>query len=430
MSKGAILVWVMAYGGAAVALFNPFIGLLIYVAFAIIRPEAIWGFALGIGNNFSLIVALALLAGWLFRGFGDWRFGRAKGVVLALLGFFCWMIVSAVPAPNQTEAWTIVQEQAKIVLPFLVGMTTINSIKQLKYLAWVIVLAHGYVAYELNLAYFQGMNVVHEQGFGGMDNNCVAITMATASGLALFLGLQAPGVWRKLLGLVNAGLMIHVVMLTFSRGGMMALIICGAVSFLLIPKKPIHYAIFLTGILIAFRLAGPQVVERFSTVFAEEGARDWSAQSRLDMWKDCVDIMARNPLVGLGPHHFPSVAPQYGWSAGKEAHTLWLQIGAELGIPGLTFLVAFYVLCLIKLWPFLFRKKGEIDPWYQDTARMVTASIVAFAVSAQFVSLVGLEIPYYVILLGAGALKLQSIGTMPSPATSAGPPRLPGFIYQ
>ncbi|HEV3237227.1 MAG TPA: DUF5935 domain-containing protein, partial [Gemmataceae bacterium] len=172
MSKGAILVWVMAYGGAAVALFNPFIGLLIYVAFAIIRPEAIWGFALGIGNNFSLIVALALLAGWLFRGFGDWRFGRAKGVVLALLGFFCWMIFSAIPAPNQTEAWTIVQEQAKIVLPFLVGMTTINSIKQLKYLAWVIVLAHGYVAYELNLAYFQGMNVVHEQGFGGMDNNC------------------------------------------------------------------------------------------------------------------------------------------------------------------------------------------------------------------------------------------------------------------
>jgi hypothetical protein len=38
---------------------------------------------------------------------------------------------------------------------------------------------------------------------------------------------------------------------------------------------------------------------------------------------------------------------------------------------------------------------------------MVIASITGFAVSAQFVSLVGLEAPYYVVLMGAGALKLS-----------------------
>jgi hypothetical protein len=39
---------------------------------------------------------------------------------------------------------------------------------------------------------------------------------------------------------------------------------------------------------------------------------------------------------------------------------------------------------------------------------MVAASLAGFCVSAQFVSLIGLEIPYYVGLIGIGALKLNS----------------------
>jgi O-antigen ligase len=315
-------------------------------------------------------------------------------------------------------------------------MTVITSIKQLKALAWVIALSHGYVAYELNMIFYTyGMNQVQEFGFGGMDNNCVAITMVTAAGLAFFLGLQAPGWWRKLLAFVSAALMAHVVMLAFSRGGMLGLIICGVISFLLIPKRPVHYFYFALAVAVGLRLAGDQVVERFMTSFAEEGARDGSAQSRIDMWKDCLEIMARFPILGVGPHHFPIVAPQFGWPPGKEAHSLWLQIGAEIGVPGLLFLIAFYALCIIKLLPFLFRRAGEVDPWFQDTARMVTASIVAFAVSAQFVSLVGLEAPYYVVLLGAGALKVYSKAASPvgQPVVMQQrflvAPRLPGFIY-
>jgi hypothetical protein len=39
---------------------------------------------------------------------------------------------------------------------------------------------------------------------------------------------------------------------------------------------------------------------------------------------------------------------------------------------------------------------------------MVIASLAGFAVAAQFVSLEGLEVPYYIVLIGAGALKLAS----------------------
>jgi hypothetical protein len=41
------------------------------------------------------------------------------------------------------------------------------------------------------------------------------------------------------------------------------------------------------------------------------------------------------------------------------------------------------------------------------------ASLVGFVVAAQFVSLDNLEIPYYVVVIGAGVLKLASV---PQPA--------------
>jgi probable O-glycosylation ligase (exosortase A-associated) len=405
--KGLIFTYVMTYGGAMLSLYNPFIGLLIYICFAIIRPESLWYWAVPPGS-YSRIVAIALLIGWAMNGFGDWRFGRARGILFALLGFLGWATVSGFQASDQAWAWGWVEELVKIVLPFMVGLTIIDSAQKLKQIAWVIVLSHGYVAYELNLSYYSGFNRVQELGFGSMDNNCIAIAMVTCAALAFFLGLNAAAWWQKGLAFISAMLMVHVVMLAFSRGGMLALIITGIVAFVLIPKKPIHYATLVLAVIVAIRLAGPQVVERFATTFADEKERDTSAESRLLMWGHCIDAMLKNPVLGLGPHHFPIVAQGYGLTRLKEAHSLWLQIGAELGFPGLAFLLAFYGLCVLRLWP-LARGKTEVDdPWYQDSARMVIAAMVGFMVSAQFVSLPGLEAPYYIILIGAGVLKLAT----------------------
>ena len=101
---------------------------------------------------------MALLAGWAFQGFGRWDLGRGKAVILALIGYFAWTILSALQAPDQSLAWEFVEQYAKIVLPILVGITTINSVRQLKLLAWVILLSQAYPAYELNMTYFGGYN--------------------------------------------------------------------------------------------------------------------------------------------------------------------------------------------------------------------------------------------------------------------------------
>jgi O-antigen ligase len=137
----------------------------------------------------------------------------------------------------------------------------------------------------------------------------------------------------------------------------------------------------------------------------------------MDLWKTCIGIMIQSPVFGIGPGNFMPKAPLYGYPLGKIAHTLWLQVGAETGMIGLGFLVSFYGLCLLRLWPMVREKNPVADPWFRDIARMVIASITGFAVAAQFVSMAGLETPYYIVLLGAGALKLES-SAKPSPAAS------------
>jgi O-antigen ligase len=132
--------------------------------------------------------------------------------------------------------------------------------------------------------------------------------------------------------------------------------------------------------------------------------------------------MCKRPL-GVGPDHWGLIAPEYGFPRGKNAHSLWLEVGASLGFPGLGFLLLFYGLCLARLWPLTGQRHPVPDPEYRGLARMVIASVTGFAVAAQFVSLDRLEQPYYVALIGAGLLKLSSTQPVrpPPPEPSVAP---------
>ena len=93
--KGLVFTYLLTFGGAIASLFRPYVGLLIYVSFAILRPEALWHWSVPQSGNYSRIVANALLVGWVLHGCGSWRVGRAGVIVLSLIGFWTWTIVAA-----------------------------------------------------------------------------------------------------------------------------------------------------------------------------------------------------------------------------------------------------------------------------------------------------------------------------------------------
>jgi putative inorganic carbon (hco3(-)) transporter len=399
--KGLLFTYGMTYGGAAISLVNPFYGLLIYICFAIVKPPALWHWSVPVGN-YSRVIGIAFLLGWAMNGFGDGRLGKAKPIVIALLGYFLWVTLSTLFSPQPDRGLPFVEYLAKIILPFVAGITLIRTWDQLRLLMIVILGSCAFLAYEANLAYLNGYNF--EQGsFIGLDNNAFSILMVTSFGLALVLGFEEQVAWRRFMYFGFAGAMAHVPMLSMSRGGMVGVLIAASAASVVVPKTRRTWMMILAAIFVGSILAGPSVVDEFSTTFAEAEERDYSAQSRVDLWRDCTEAMLRNPLFGVGQDHWPFVAADYGWPLGKEAHSLWFQTAAELGIPGVTFLFLFYFFTVSKT------RRGirETDAVQMPTLhRMMLVSILGFAGSAAFVTVEGFELPYYVALVGACGLKI------------------------
>ena len=118
MEKGLILTWLLTYGGAFIALFNPFIGLLAYVSLAILKPETLWYWcSLANAGELQPHSCSALLLGWALQGCGNRRLGRATAIIVAISGYLAWAMVSAVYAEYPEEAWEAVASMAKIVVP-------------------------------------------------------------------------------------------------------------------------------------------------------------------------------------------------------------------------------------------------------------------------------------------------------------------------
>jgi probable O-glycosylation ligase (exosortase A-associated) len=403
--KGLIFTYVLTYGGAAASLYRPYIGLLIYVCFSIIKPDALWHWSVPQGN-YARTVAVALLVGWVLHGLGSWQLGRARLAVLGIIGFWVWIVVAGFAAPEPPVAWRIVERLSKTLLPVLVGLTLIDSVAKLKQLAWVIVLSQGYLAFEFNLIYLSGQYNPDEFKHAGMDNNSHAIAMVAAFGLAFFLGLNSRKWWGRLAAFGAAAVMAHMIMFSRSRGGMLALIISGLAIIYMMPKQPRHYLMLVVALLIGARMAGPSVWERFSTTFASKEVRDVAAEGRLQFWRGMKEAIVEHPVVGVGPGHWPLVTTRYGIEAGKSGHSTWLQTAAEFGLPAALCLMLFYGGCILKLYPMTKETENLADPWLKQIARMVVVALVGFLIAAQFVTLYGVDLPYLIGLLGMGALKL------------------------
>jgi hypothetical protein len=92
----------------------------------VLRPQFIWGFA-GDFGGISLYVGIATLIGWAFNGFGSLKLGRGKSIVVALILYSIWFLVSATQAVDTEMAYAEIEPLAKYVMPFLIGVTLLDE---------------------------------------------------------------------------------------------------------------------------------------------------------------------------------------------------------------------------------------------------------------------------------------------------------------
>lgn len=143
--------------------------------------------------------------------------------------------------------------------------------------------------------------------------------------------------------LVATTTMAAAVILTQSRGGLLGLsaailLIC----FLLLPRTTIWLAL-----LIVLFVAGSYIFGDWikSVWLARQESLYQDVMSRFQIWQVSIIAIIDFPLTGIGIGTFTTVIPllyplSFSIESYPHAHNLFLQIGLDLGIPGLTVYVA------------------------------------------------------------------------------------------
>lgn len=408
--KGYIFVYMMTVLGIFASPFMPFIGICVYVLFGVLVPNALWYYSLdetflNTGIGFSEVVAYPLIIGWALNHFGNLNIGKAMLPFAFLCIYTFWVFLS-----SMATGWTPMGQvqnlmNIRLILAMLIALSLCDTTKRLRMFIWVIVFANGFVAFELNMSYLQGFNRLQQTGYAGMDNNFFAVSMVVGSVLAFFTGIAEKNICLKGLAFLAAMLQAHAIMFSMSRGGMLGLLIAFIFTFLVIPKSMTNLTIFLLALVVGISMFGETPRKRFVTAFANMEDLDGSAQTRLKSWTNCAIVMREKPVFGVGVTKWASYT-QSRFGIFLEAHSTWFQAAVDSGIPALLFLLMFFFVSAIRMLPIIFHRIKVPDPILYHYARMVFVAVIAYGISAQFVSLYAMESVFYTITIGLIILKI------------------------
>ena len=371
------LVWGVALVLVAVIFFYfypqiSFYALVAYLPFQI---------ALNLSSDIDLmsgrVLILLLFGVWLVRSFKEKKFLLNKNTAgLALVLFFLIALLSVLVAQNPGWGLRKVLFFLSIFPLFFLTKAFISDAPKTRKLLWVVVitatasalLAFGQFLAQFIFSYqavagFWGQHLAAlfwGQSFGQtvVQNpswyvNVGGQTLMRAVGLfpdphmlAFYLGLTSPLVlvlaasakkYRLWLAVVYLFLLI-VLLLTFSRGGYLGLVLSVlAMLFLAWPRlgRPAKalLASFFTLVLAITAFSNLPVAGRF---FSSFDISEGSNSDRLAIWQSSLAQTENNPLLGVGLGNYPlAINFNEDYRSAVTSHNLYLDILVETGILGL-----------------------------------------------------------------------------------------------
>jgi putative inorganic carbon (HCO3(-)) transporter len=220
--------------------------------------------------------------------------------------------------------------------------------------------------------------------------------------LGIFRYIDERSTFLRAVAAVATTLITVGVVLTFSRGaavGLVALIIAVAALRLVRARHLVGIMLALVFVFAAF----PQYTVRLATLGeigalagdnVNRGTVGGAVLSRVTETLAAGLVIVDHPVIGVGPDMFNIYYEEYAEDVGllvrndafREAHNLYLGIGAELGIPGL---VVFMIVLLLTMRMLLQARRASIDrrPDLERLATPFLLSLMTYAVTGLFLHL-------------------------------------------
>jgi len=426
--------------GALGTVYHPFWGVLLYYTFSVLRPQYLWDWSLPARWRWSLIAAAIAAIGAFAHLPKLLAKNRVNLIVVLILALSVLLFLSTLTAHNPSLAQHYGIEYAKIIAIALLACLVIDQLWQIRILAGMILLMLGYVAYEVNYLYFidHRLDIFH-QGYGGLDNNGAGLMLVMGLPFAYAFAHCVRVHWQRVACAVLGVLIIHAVMMSYSRGAMLAAMV--GVGWLLWHHRSKLQAAGMMVMLVAvvLALAGPEIRHRFMSTLDYQD--DHSAQSRLDSWSAGWQMAWERPLLGHGIRNANLYSANFGADVvGRTIHSQYLQMAADCGLPA----VAVYV-CLVGSALMSLRRarvacraylqRSDADYWWgpiedpeADEVRQVyhialacSASLLMFVTGGLFLSLELFELPWLLIVTAAvlPLLVEKRIGLLAARATQS-----------
>jgi probable O-glycosylation ligase (exosortase A-associated) len=380
-----------------------------------------WSFAYDM--PFAQMVAIATVCG-LIATKDKYPLPGVREVYLLVL-FSLTMFLSTLFAYYPENAWEQFDKVWKIFLMTFVTIILFQDAKKIRALIWVIALSIGFYGLKGGIYVIRtggAHNVLGPEGSFIAGNTEIGLALNLVLPFLVFLRRETTNQWLRHLLLVVSGFTVIAILGTYSRGAFLGLLVVSILLFLKSRTKFLAIILLAIAVPVAMSTLPERWFGRMETIQTYE--KDRSAMGRLEAWKVAIHMGKDRPLLGFGFRPFTkAMFERYGYSQGRDAHSIFFQVLAEHGFTGLILyggLILGSFLTLRRL-----KRVSRSDPslqWVYTYSEMLQASFAAYVVCGAFLSMSYFDLFYHlvaivIILKKLVLLREQERALGPAPAT-------------
>ena len=390
----------------AAAATNRFAALLLYLWFALFRPQD-W---LWIDINrfrLSMVIGAMLLGPALLTGIlPNMSHPLSAGAIL----FFICSLVSQMSGYAPAVGWMWIDFLGRLIMVSLLLVTLASTPRRIVAVLGVIACSLGIHAGKAGFAWLVIGGVRFADGLSGafVDNNGYALgtvmimplLIATGQNIHYLFDGRWPEIekWTRRVIFGMAFFCTFTVIGTYSRGGFLSLS-AAVLSFVGLQKRRAAGFAALGAVVAIGLLVVPlpkEYTERLSTIRTYEEIGEDSAMSRPHFWKVAVRMAEQN-FFGVGLRQYENAFDDYDfldgrYGRGRSVHSVYYQVLAELGFPGLAVWAFLLVYTLFVGWRVRARAWSPDLPedsreFVFTCANALMVSTIGFMVGGSFLTL-------------------------------------------
>ena len=256
----------------------------------------------------------------------------------AVWAIIAWMIIGIPFAINYGNAF-LTTRNVMMFLPFMLSLILlVNDVRRLRIVVNIVIAVailntvRGYMMFD-----GAGRGTMFHLGAFLGDPNDYSLYMNLMIPFAYFAFLQElRWNWKKLIYGLAAFAMVAMVVMSFSRGGMVGLAVIGLVMWLYSPNKLVTFTLGVVALVGIIMFSGADWLSVMSSTTNLENS---TASQRLTLWMASVEMFIDNPIMGVGVSNVPFHLTNYVHDGFVHqfivAHSIWFTSLAEGGLVGL-----------------------------------------------------------------------------------------------